>query len=138
MTRARCAVEITSVDVRSVVDRLVSVRLPGHEHEARTGLRIFDGQRITRSENGNLRTARPTSVGAETGLAFQHVDEAVEVGRHRAAEASALWQLDVQDEPGSPKLDRRALADQHPDDRVAILPDGHVPRLQELCAGLGA
>src|SRR5437867_2435073 len=51
------------------VDRLLSVRLPGHEHEARTGLRIFDGQRITRSENGNLRTAGPTSVGAETRTA---------------------------------------------------------------------
>jgi len=55
------------------VDRLLSVRLPGHEHEARTGLRIFDGQRITRSENGNLRTAGPTSVGAETRTAKEPV-----------------------------------------------------------------
>ncbi len=51
---------------------------------------------------------------------FQHVDEAVEAGRDQAGDASARWQLDVQDQPGSPEFDRRALPDQHPHDRIAV------------------
>src|SRR6266540_4727343 len=105
-----------SVDVRSVVDRRLAVRFPGHEHEPRPGLRFLRGERITRSENRDLRAAHRASVGAEAGLAFQHVDEAVEAGRYEAGDASAVRQLDVQDEPGRPELDRRALPDQHPHD----------------------
>src|SRR5215216_5998424 len=125
-----------SVHVRSVEVGHLSVRLPGHEHEARPGLRIDDGQRATRSENCNLRAARPPCVGAEAGLAFQHVHEAVELRRDRAAESSAPRQLDVQDEPGSSEFDRRALPCQHPDGRVALLPEGHVLRIEELRARL--
>ena len=50
---------------RSIVDGHLSVRLPGHEHEARPGLRIDDGQRATRSENSNLRAARRPHVRTE-------------------------------------------------------------------------
>src|SRR5215218_2842896 len=125
-----------SVHVRSVEDRRLSVRLPGHEHEARPELRIDHGQRATRSENGNLRAAHPPCVGTEAGLAFQHVHEAVEVGRDQAAEGSAPRQLDVQDEPRSPEFDRRAVPYQHPDGRVSLLPDGHVLRIQDLRARL--
>src|SRR5215207_746337 len=125
-----------SVHVRPVVDRRLSVRLPGHEHEARPGLRIDYPQRATRSENRNLRAARPPCVGTEAGLAFEHVHEAVELGGDRAAEGSAPPQLDVQDEPRSPEFDRRAVPYQHPDDRLALLPDGHVVRIEELRARL--
>src|SRR5829696_8901071 len=87
-------------------------------------------------KNCNLRAARPPCVGTEAGLAFQHIREAVEVGGDRAAEGSAPRQLHVQDEPRSPEFDRRAVPYQHPDDRVALLPDGHVRRIQELRARL--
>src|SRR5215218_3238510 len=121
-----------SVHVRSVVDRRLSVRLSGHEHEARPWLRIDHRKRATRSENGNLRAARPSCVGTEAGLAFQHVHKAIEVGRDRAAEGSASRQLDVQDESRSPQFDRRPFPYQHPDDRLAFLPDGHILRIEEL------
>src|SRR5918992_4361910 len=125
-----------SIHVRSVEDGRLSVRLPSHEHEARPGLRIDHPQRATRSEEGDLRAAHPPCVGAEAGLAFQHVHEAIEVGRDRVAEGSAPRQLDVQDESRSPKFDRRAIPYQYPHDRLAFLPDGHVMRIEELRARL--
>ena len=123
---------------RSIVDGRLSVRLPGHEHEARSGLRIDHRKRATRSENGNLRAARSPCVGAEACLSFQQVHEAVELRRDRAAEDSAPRQLDVQDEPRGPKFDRRALPYQHPHDRLTFLPNGHVLRIEELRARLSS
>jgi hypothetical protein len=35
---------------------------------------------------------------------------------------SARWQLDVQDQPRTPEFDRGALPDQHPHDRVTVVP----------------
>src|SRR5919107_820748 len=125
-----------SVHVRSVEVGHLSVRLSGHEHEARSGLRIDHRKRATRSENGNLRAARSPCVGAEACLSFQQVHEAVELRRDRAAEDSAPRQLDVQDEPRGPKFDRRAFPYQHPHDRLTFLPDGHVLRIEELRARL--
>src|SRR5918994_569718 len=125
-----------SVHVRSVEVGHLSVRLSGHEHEARSGLRIGHRKRATRSENGNLRAARSPCVGAEACLSFQQVHEAVELRRDRAAEDSAPRQLDVQDEPRGPKFDRRAFPYQHPHDRLTFLPDGHVLRIEELRARL--
>src|SRR4029453_5374362 len=49
-----------------------------------------------------------------------------------AAEGSAPRQLHVQDESRSPQFDRRALPYQHPHDRLAFLPEGHVLRTEEL------
>src|SRR6266496_754057 len=63
--------------------------------------------------------------------------KAVENGRDRACEPSALRQLDIEDEAGSPELDRRALPDQDPDDRIAVLPDGHLARLEKLRGRFG-
>jgi hypothetical protein len=76
-----------SVHLRPVVNRLLATGFPGHEHESRPGPRI-DNDRATGSENSNLRASCQTLVGAETGLAFQHVHEAVEVGRQLAAQSS--------------------------------------------------
>src|SRR5712691_9217716 len=103
--RARSRSDFSSVHVRPVVDGRFAVRLPGHEHEARPALRIVHGHRSAGPENRNLGAPRPASGGADVGLALQHVREAVEVGWNRAAEGSARWQLDVQDEPRSPEFD---------------------------------
>ena len=40
------------------------------------------------------------------GLSLEHPDEGVEVGVDRRAERAALWQLDVEDQPWRPELDR--------------------------------
>src|SRR5918995_742215 len=49
---------------------------------------------------------------------------------------SAPMQLHVQDEPRSPQFDRRPFPCQHPDERLAFLPDGPTLRTQELRARL--
>src|ERR1700716_944541 len=100
MTQPRRA----SVDVWPIEDGGLAVRLPGHEHEPRPGLRFLHFQHTTRRKNRNLRAPRPASVCTEAGLAFQYIHEAIEVGRNRAAERSALRHLDVQDEPRSPEF----------------------------------
>jgi len=69
-----------SVHIRSVIDRRLSIWLPGPDHETRPWLGIDHGHDPTRSHNGNLRAARSPSVGAETGLTFQHIDETVDSG----------------------------------------------------------
>src|SRR5260370_10927341 len=117
------------VHVRSVVDRPLSVWLAGHEDEPRPRLRILHGQRTARSEHSNLPALGSKPVGAEAGLALEHVDEAVGAGLGGDAGMSAFGQLDVQDQPRSPELDGRALADEHPYGRAAVMADGHLARL---------
>src|ERR1700674_3937826 len=96
------------VHVRSVVDGRLPVRLPGHQHEPRSRLRLLNGQHTARSKNRNLTPPRATSVGAEAGFALQHMDEPVEAGLDGEVHYSALWQLDVKDEARSPEPDTRA------------------------------
>src|SRR5260370_26180583 len=109
------------VHVRSVVDRPLSVWLAGHEDEPRPRLRILHGQRTARSEPSNLPAPGSKPVGAEAGLALEHVDEAVEAGLDGDADIAAFGQLDVQDQPPRPELDGRALADSHPYSRAPAL-----------------
>src|SRR5437879_618196 len=87
------------------------------------------------TENRNLRATRRTEVGAEAGLAFEHVDEPVEVAWDEAAQGAAGRQIDVQDEARGPELDRRAIADQDADSRVAVLVLRDVLGLEDLCRG---
>src|SRR5690242_20311207 len=91
------ATDSPSVDVRAVVDGHLPKGPPRHQQEPGPRQRVDNGRRAPRSEYGNLRTARSTSVGPQGRLALEHVHEAVEVGRDRVGEGSAPGQLDIQD-----------------------------------------
>src|SRR2546423_10411337 len=89
-----------SVHVRPVEDRCLAVRLPGHQHETRPRLRVRYGELATRSEDGDLRAARPATGGAAARLTLQQVDAPGEAGVDRDRDGPALRQLHVQDEAG--------------------------------------
>src|SRR5207245_448953 len=135
-TRSDVVSVAPSVDVRSVVDGGLAVRLPTHEHEPCRGLRIRDGELATRSKDGDLRAACPAAVGAEARLTLEQVDEAIEAGVDRDRHGPALRQVDVQDDARSAERDRRALADQRPDEGIAVLPERKLSALHDLRRGL--
>jgi hypothetical protein len=95
---------------------------------------VGDRELVPGAEQHQLRRPRPAPVGAEGGLAVQHVGEALELRRHRDGHLPAGGQLDVQDQRRRPQPDRRALADQGPDGGVALLPHRQLVRLHHLCA----
>src|SRR5207302_1949235 len=95
----------------------------------------LDPQPAAVTETRNLRPPRRPQAGAEARLAFEHVAEPVEVAWDEAAEGSAGRQIDVQDEARGPERDRRAIADQDADGRVAVLRLRDVLGLEDLCRG---
>ena len=104
-------------------ERPDAVRLAGHQHEPRPGRGVRDA-----SVRRRLRAPRSATDGRSAALAPTlaspssiHTKPLNSAGIGASNEPPSR-QLDVEDQPRRPELDRRALPDQDPDDRVALGP----------------
>src|SRR5207244_953770 len=101
---------------------LLPVRLPRHEQVPGAGSGLRDREFFSWTHKDQLGRSRWAQVRPEGALALEHVGEPLELGRHRCRDRPALGQFDVEDQGGRPQMDGGALADQDPNDRVALPP----------------
>ena len=110
-----------SVDVGTVVEGSSPYGLPAISmNRVRRGVR--DAQSALRPEHRDLGPPGVPPVGTDLRLALEHPHERMEPGGDRGVERAALGQLDIEDQPRRPELDRRAGPDEGPDDRAVLGP----------------
>src|SRR5437867_7997759 len=122
------------IHVRSVEHGRLSVWLPRHDHESSAGGCVCHREALTWTQQNQLWRPRRAHVGSEGGLALQHVGEALELGWDRCLNPSTVGQFDVEDQRRRPQAHGRALADQDPNDGVALAPRRDLFRLHHLGA----
>src|SRR2546426_9144509 len=121
---------------RPVEPRSLPVRLPCHEQVPSAGGSISDCEHLTGTQNDKLCRHCPAPIDTESGLALQHIGEALELGWYRCGDLPTPREFDVEDERRRPQASRRALAHQYTDRRVALVSQGDLLRFQDLHARL--
>src|SRR6266508_4003722 len=104
-----------------VEQRSLPIRPGSHQQEPSAGGSVRDRELTSGTQLVLLGRPGRAQVGPEVALALEYIGEALELRWHRCGDFPTCRQLDVEDEPGRPQMNGRAIAHQHPDRRVALV-----------------